>query len=217
MMVKQAAKKTSEKKTGIEKLKAEQPDLKGNELKATAYAKCQESLVKLYRKNKDDLDRIEAVKKELANLENKVNKVNTAEAETIAEWLTDYADLKSLITTDSMRSDLQRRASQSLSNGSKGGRAKWDNPALIAALQGVELDEAGMAAFAPILSKAFNAQSIDILTKRLKVVTGELVSVRKDKADVLAKLDDDHKVIKEKGVRSGYKLNVGKVIARLSN
>ena len=192
LMAKKAKKKTDKKY--LEKYTADNPDVKGDELQGAAFAGCRKDLVKLYKKNKKDIDDMETKTKEMEALQKKINNVNKSKDEIVEGWLKNYPALKTVILSGPVEDDLQQQAAQASTSGSGGKRQKWTPQSLAAALQGneVALDPEGMATFEN-LKNVFNAQSIDVLTKRFKCVAGEVVQGKDDKwAD--AKFDHQHKV-----------------------
>ena len=212
--------KATKKKNGLKglaKYKADNSGVTGDELKAAALTGCQNDLVKLYRKNKKDLDRMVEIQNELVSLKKKVKQVSTAEDKTIQSWLKDFPELIPLVKAGTARDELQRRASQAAAAGGGGGRTTWDAKALVAALQGVEAsaDANGLVAFDKAMRERFSAPSVDILTKRFKCVNGDVVVVRKDKPEANATLEDGYKVKKQSGERAGYKFNVKNILERL--
>ena len=213
-MAKKAKAKTDKKY--LAKFQDENKDIKGDELQGHAYAGCQSDLVKLYRKNKKDIDEMAKITKQMESLKKKIDSLNVEKEKILAGWLSGYPHLKTLMLSAAVEQNLQQQAAQAAVGGAGGGRTKWTAQTLAAALQGneVKLDAEGMVLF-DNLKTVFNAQSVDILTKRFKCVTGEVQQGAKDKPWKNATLLKDHTVEKTKGERSKYRFDVKKICARL--
>lgn len=228
----------------FEGLKAQNPGLAGNELRARAKLILDQELIELFKKNRKALAEKDRLAAELAKVQQLVDRHDEAVAEAISSWFDQDGEIAGLYSTDiyldGLRAIANREAAPepkkpkiNASTSSKRTRTVLDDTAklerlnaaetgtaqvkeLISKLKGNEISPEDWATHKKLL-KDFNAQSIDILSKRLKLKTGDLLAFNSTTEPTQVNIDEDHKVVKLRNTTSSYLVNVTAAKNRLKS
>jgi hypothetical protein len=208
------------KKTALQKIRDQYESISKEDLTAEAYNKCQAKLEKLYETNIKAMKDLETKSKEVASLEKKIASFEKREKDIVADYLTGFTELKAMIQSESNREALKKKALAAIAD-VKGaaagvGRKTWNAFSMAQELTESDHDDKGYVTFKD-LKQRFNAPSVDVLTKRLKIKADELFKqLQKDGTLVAAKVDKDFKVIKKEGEKAyNYMFDKTKIIDRL--
>ena len=207
----------SNKKTALQKIRDQYESISKEDLTAEAYNKCQGALEKLYRTNIKAIKDLELKSKEVAALEKKIASFEIREKDIVSDYLTGFTDLKAMIQSESNREALKKKASSALSD-VKGvaERAAWTPYKLVQQLTKEKACNEGWLSFKAIKG-SFNAPSIDVLVKRLKCDSKEMLKrMEKEGKSVAVKVENGFKVQKSKtGKAFDYYFSKQDVIDRL--
>lgn len=212
--------------TNLSDLRRSNPKVKGGDLHALIEAHLSDALIKLFErftKTQDDLDKarkaVEKLEKKLKDLPSEVEKI-------ASDWLGDQKESLSWLVNDTRlgrlkqiakdRQKLKKKASKSaaVTDSGTGGRTDWTPAKLAAVLSGA--DEGGTGYInAKDLQTPLKCSNIDLLAKRLQLVTGELGRSFDGGTYQIVNLDADHSFEKVSGKRATYGIKKNKVLSRL--
>lgn len=230
----------------FEGLKAQNPGLSENQLKAKASLLLDQELIQLFKKNRKALAERDRLESELAKNQEVVDRHEEAVAAAISSWFDEDGEIAGLYGTDIYLDGLRAIAEREVapeptptktkaSTKGKRTRTVLDDQAK---LERLDAAQTGTGQIKELLSKFkgnevevspedwalhkkllkdFNAQSIDILSKRLKLKTGDLLAYNSTTVPTPVDIDEDHKVVKLRNTTSSYLVNVAAAKNRLKS
>ena len=205
-MAKRTGKKTKPK--SMKDLQSAFPELSQEDQVAKAKLALDQEIISIYAKSITNINEKERLENELKDVEKKLDGIDDKILEAVGNWFPNKGGIGGLYLSKVYLDGLKDIAA----NRGSGGRQKWDNAAMVKAIDGVAVSQ-GYAEGAKVM-KALKVANIDLLVNRLSLGNGELFRVD-DKGNKTSAAIKDGKVTKIKGKRSKYLVNVEKVVERL--
>lgn len=200
----------------LAELKQANPKMSESDIGVAAKLYLDQAIIKMFSKHLKTLELLDKLEDQVKELRSSRDKFDSEMANRVEEWLGPDHPFRSLydseIYLNGLR-DIARKKEKVKRVSVSGGRKTWDVDECLKAIRTVSRNSDGWAQGQDVY-QAVNAISMDLAAKRLKLVTGELLSGKKGHEDREVKISKEYKW--SKSGRSSYVVNLKMVEARLT-